>query len=463
MLWLHIHFPQLALEAQFLADPRALPQLLLAPALQTIVQCNDMAREQGVQVGMNKKTAFCLLTDCAMANYDAAIEADALNKLALLCYRHAAQITLVPPDGLLLEVGSMLSIFNGIEAYWQHLQQRLQQSHFRFQMSMGHTPKAAQLLAQAGIACYTENTETFVQALHQLSVEQLGLPHKTVQKLLAMGIREYGKLKQMPRKELGYRFGLDLVEHLYQLERSNQPSTQFQLPASFLQTIHLTYEAEHAKGLLFPLRRCLEQLETYLRNRQLLCEKILIKLTHRDGRASVLAVPSVRGSYLQADWLLLLQTQLDHTQLVAPVVSVSLRAKDFLPFKDAPKDLLGNRPGQADADLMQSILIARLGTENVHTLAVEADPRPEVSTYVIDSRQQQHSLFPKQWPTFLLPQAKPIRIDRYHIISGPERIEGGWWDAAPTRRDYYVATLNHQTHWIYRRDDGQWFLQGVFA
>lgn len=463
MLWLYVHFPRLALEAQFLGDSRALPQLLLAPALQTVIQCNDIALEQGVRVGMNKKTAFCLLADCAIANYDATTEAEALNKLALLCYRHAAQITLVPPQGLLLETGSMLNIFEGLNNYWQHLNDRLTQSGFQFQMSTGHTPNAAKLLAEASVSCCTEDKRIVLQALSQLSVEQLGLPANIEKKLVAMGIRQYDKLKQMPRKELGYRFGLELVNHLNKLEQDNQPSTRFELPASFLQTIHLNYEAEHAKGLLFPLRRCLEHLEVYLRSRQLLCEKILIKLTHRDGRASVLAIPSVRGSYLQTDWLLLLQTQLDHTTLVAPVVSVAVRAKDFLPFREVPKDLLGDRPVQADADLMQSMLIARLGAEQVHTLSVEADPRPEASTMAIDSRQRQHTLFAKQWPTFLLPQAKPINVSRYQVISGPERIEGGWWDAAPTRRDYYIATLNQQIHWIYRRDDGQWFLHGVYA
>lgn len=463
MLWLHVHFPRLALEAQFLGDSRALPQLLLAPALQTIIQCNDLAQEQGVQVGMNKKTAFCLLADCAIANYDISAEAEALNKLALLCYRHAAQITLIPPQGLLLETGSMLSIFDGLHNYWQRLTDRLKCSGFQFHMSTGHTPNAAKLLAEAGVSCCTTDKDIVLQVLDQLAVEQLSLPTKIEQKLISMGIRQYNKLKQIPRKELGYRFGFELVDHLNKLEQDNQPSTRFELPANFLQTIHLNYEAEHAKGLLFPLRRCLKNLEVYLRSRQLLCEKILIKLTHRDGRASVLAIPSVRGSYLQADWLLLLQTQLDHTALIAPVVSVSLRAKDFLPFRQNPKDLLGDRPAQADADLMQSILIARLGAEQVHALSAEADPRPEASTSLIDSRQKQHSLFPKQWPVFLLPQAKPINIHKYSIVSGPERIEGGWWDAAPTRRDYYIATLNQQTHWIYRRDDGQWFLHGVYA
>ena len=53
------------------------------------------------------------------------------------------------------------------------------------------------------------------------------------------------------------------------------------------------------------------------------------------------------------------------------------------------------------------------------------------------------------------------------LISGPERIESGWWDGALVLRDYFVAEGEEGAcYWIYReRDAGsaRWFLHGLFA
>jgi len=463
MLWLHIHFPRLALEAQFMADPRALPQLLLVPGQQTIVQCNDEAVSQGVRVGMNKKTAFCLLADCAIADYDSHLEAGALNQQALLCYHQAAQISLLPPQGLLLELGSMLPLFDGLGPYWHSLSQRLDSSGFAYCMSTGQTPSAARMLAEAGVSLCSDDIERMQQSLLQLTVAQLGLPTPMVEKLQAMGIRHYGQLKNTPRKELGYRFGGELVDRLQRLENDNRPPVGFTLPERFHQVMHLNYDAEQAGGLVFPLRRALLNLEAYLLSRQRICEKLLIKLEHRDGRMSLLTVPSVRGCYRQSDWLALLQLKLEQTQLIDPVVSLTLRAKGFLPMQGETADLVGDRYLQGDADRMHSMLLARLGEERVHTLKAESDPRPEVASQLQNSHSTGTEQFMRQWPSLLLPEPKPIRAQEYQLISGPERIEGGWWDGGRVRRDYYIAEHGQQRVWLFRRDDGQWFLHGLFA
>ena len=53
------------------------------------------------------------------------------------------------------------------------------------------------------------------------------------------------------------------------------------------------------------------------------------------------------------------------------------------------------------------------------------------------------------------------------IVSGPERIEAGWWDADLAARDYFIARdQGGALLWIYRTRlaaPGGWFLQGRFA
>jgi protein ImuB len=57
------------------------------------------------------------------------------------------------------------------------------------------------------------------------------------------------------------------------------------------------------------------------------------------------------------------------------------------------------------------------------------------------------------------------------LLSGPERIESGWWDAALAERDYFIAEAGDGALvWIYRArlplssaGEGGWFLHGRFG
>jgi protein ImuB len=54
----------------------------------------------------------------------------------------------------------------------------------------------------------------------------------------------------------------------------------------------------------------------------------------------------------------------------------------------------------------------------------------------------------------------------WQILQGPERIETGWWEAAPIRRDYYIARYRDHAHgWIFRDlfMPTVWYLHGWFA
>ncbi len=50
-------------------------------------------------------------------------------------------------------------------------------------------------------------------------------------------------------------------------------------------------------------------------------------------------------------------------------------------------------------------------------------------------------------------------------ITGPERIETGWWRGPDAKRDYYRLDLaNGAALWAFiDRDTGGWFLHGLFV
>jgi protein ImuB len=52
------------------------------------------------------------------------------------------------------------------------------------------------------------------------------------------------------------------------------------------------------------------------------------------------------------------------------------------------------------------------------------------------------------------------------LVSGPERIQSGWWDGADVTRDYYIArTADGAQWWVFRECDAsrRWFVHGCFA
>jgi protein ImuB len=63
------------------------------------------------------------------------------------------------------------------------------------------------------------------------------------------------------------------------------------------------------------------------------------------------------------------------------------------------------------------------------------------------------------------PVAIEARKDSLQLVSGPERIESGWWDEQDVARDYYTAKNGDgQKLWVFRdRRTRSWFLHGLFG
>ena len=84
-------------------------------------------------------------------------------------------------------------------------------------------------------------------------------------------------------------------------------------------------------------------------------------------------------------------------------------------------------------------------------------------------------MLPLRWMRWLLappeplPEraAQPLLAGRaLQLLSGPERIEAGWWDGADVTRDYYVARdAAGVLLWVFRErlPPHAWCLHGVFG
>jgi protein ImuB len=163
--------------------------------------------------------------------------------------------------------------------------------------------------------------------------------------------------------------------------------------------------------------------------------------------------------------------------LAGQVYEVHFVSADCVPYQPMNASLL---PGAAEAAQQLSAvietLVARLGPESVVRIAAKPEHRPELATELSPLRTAtpNTAATTKPRPLWLLPEPRALvaQLDdrpAWHgqlmFLAGPERIETGWWDGAPMRRDYFVARNPHgETVWIYQNlHDRCWFLHGLFA
>ena len=96
----------------------------------------------------------------------------------------------------------------------------------------------------------------------------------------------------------------------------------------------------------------------------------------------------------------------------------------------------------------------------------EADYRPERAWRFVAPEQATAASgvrAPARPCTLLL---QPRRIEPpARLLSGPERIESGWWDGGDATRDYYVAGAEDGARlWVFHDlAEGGWYLQGLWT
>jgi protein ImuB len=112
-------------------------------------------------------------------------------------------------------------------------------------------------------------------------------------------------------------------------------------------------------------------------------------------------------------------------------------------------------------------LRARLGDDAVQGVGLRAEHRPErASGTAAQAIKGPPPTLPLR-PGWLLATPQPLYDPDLRILSGPERIESGWWDEGDVRRDYYVVeTVLGQRAWAYTAAGarhGPFMLHGWFA
>lgn len=418
-------------------------------------------------------------------------QAELLQQVATRAQQFTPRVSLVPPDGLLLEVKGSLHLFGGINGIREAVESECAAIAARPVLALAPTPLAALAGARAGKALVVTDPARLVGQIAPLPLAVLRWPEETITRLARMGVRTIGQVLRLPRSGLARRFGSELLTDLDRLTgRMADPRSAFRAPERFRRRCNLLYDLEHHEPLLEALAPLLQELTEFLHTRQCGITQLECLLHHRHAPATrcVLrfAAPVADPRRLNA----LLGERLTTLCLPEPVRACELRSDEIIP-RELPSCSLwqpGEHGGEAGASSSELIekLRARLGAEAVYGLQVRADHRPESAWGAIDpvsgscaSGRSRAEILQPPWPAFrrplwLLPvprllaesEGLPRHRGPLRLLGEPERIETGWWDGGEVARDYYTALdVRGVRLWLFRErtPPHRWYLHGIFG
>lgn len=509
-LWLYLLFPQLQLDlySDGISPEQTAtldPAVLLHPQDLRVHQANAPARSLGIKPGQTLAQACAMCATLQVMPWQPALEQQLLDMLALDCYQLCADIAEAPPNALWLRLDPMLQLYGGLPAFLQQLIQQLQQRPLQYQYGVALSAEASRLLclSQPGQTALTQVQQQLL--LSGCPVSFLHVTPATIHQLERLGISQLGQLLQLPAKELSRRFGADLYLYLQRLQGKLPPLLQYyQPPEQFSARLELLYQLEQYPQLHKPLQHLLLQLQHYLQRRDQLCYQLQLELTLRDQPPLTLKLQSPQAEALACRWLNLWQLKLEALRLPAPVLALALSASQYCGRDTDSDDLYAGRRGQYTPLQLVGLLQAKLGSAQVCRPSQVAAYLPEMAGVSIPlqsaapagvkppARQQpaqapmparnvaqtpatykvgaDHSptdtftgLSAPHRPAFLFAQPEPLQ-QQVQLQPGLERIQSQWWQGPSEARDYLTAqSADGRWLWIYRTEQQQWFVHGVFA
>jgi protein ImuB len=406
-----------------------------------------------------------------------------LQQLAQRAQRFTPRVSVVPPDGLLLEVKGSLHLFNGIAGLLQALADDCAARHQVHRCAVAPTPLAALVAARAGQPLIITSPAQLVGQLAPLPLTALRWPAEVLERLARMGVRTIGEVLRLPRAGLVRRFGVLQLAELDRLTgRTADLRPVFKPHERFRRRRELTFEAESNTVLLGVLQPLLAELQQFLRVRQCALTAIECVLRHRHAAPTRCPLRLAAATADIAHLTELLGERLSQLALPEPVRSCELRSSELVPQSLLSGELWrpgehGGGPGAESPHLLER-LQARLGTDAVCTLQLLADHRPEKSWQCCQATRRAAAAH-RPWrlgqrPFWLLTEPElleersgwPQRGGPLQVSADAERIESGWWDGQDAGRDYYHARDMHGVRlWIFRErtQPHRWFLHGLFG
>lgn len=522
MLWIALYLPDLPLEVVNRVQPgNAATALIVDLPLAVsdgsdnrpfVLSANPRACAAGVHPGMTVAAACALAAGLVTLRRDETRETRAIRQIAGWTAQFTPSVVL-ERSGVLLEVAASLKLFGGLARLLGQLRTGLAELGYRASLGVAPTPLGAWLLArggheQAGVRACLEAADLPAR-LGELPLALFDWPRERLDALAVLGIHRIREALALPREGFRRRFGAGAQSDLDRaLGRAADPRPCFTLPDQFSSRIDLPFEVIDTALLDIPVTRMLAEMEGFLRARGAGALQLVLELEHGRSAPTRVTLGSPAPERARARWQRLVRERLGRLELKATISAVAIHVDTLHGFGEHSTTFLpdATRRAQSWHELTER-LSSRLEPGALFSIALRDDHRPEQAWRRTDSRPPRLRPAPgaaagasasvtasvtapasasepaapaattwprRERPVFLLERsrmlvcadARPQYQGPLDLVSGPERIEAGWWDGRAVARDYYVARNRAgETCWIYREpvDPSRWYLHGLFA
>jgi protein ImuB len=481
-------------------------------AVHCIAAADAAAIAQGVKPGLKRATALALAPRIVLGQADPARDAEAMRSIVHAALAFTPSVSLQPAtepgraaDTVLLEVQSCLRYFGGSERLLERVRASIEPIGHSLRIASAATAQGAAILAHLEPTPLCTTLEATRRALVAAPVWLLGPGRAHWEALQGMGLRRVGDLLGLPRAGLARRFGETLLAELdAAFGRRADPREPIVPARAFESRLELFARADSSEQVLHGASILLARLVAWLAAQHAFVQRFRLLMHHetrwqqgdRTPQATALEIALAEPSRDSAHLLVLLRERLAHVQLPAPTLELALQASDIVKRAAPNGELFPTRQSE-DEGLVRLIerLQARLGAGGVQRLCAAEDHRPERASALrsdavarpsrasrnaaADATAALPSALPCARPIWLqLPEplaerdARPLLEGRaLALLSGPERIESGWWDDDLAERDYFIAEASDGALvWIYRArlplsssGENGWFLHGRFG
>ncbi len=468
MLWVSVHVPHLAMELRQAGQSGPLVVTDGAGARRRVIACNATALEAGIAIGMEAPSALMREPELRMLDRSKANERRATLALASWAHQFTSDVCLDVTRWMVwLEIGSSLRYFNSLTALYKQIRDGIRLLGYTPSIGIAPTIEAAALLTKHPDVLPILNKAEIRQVVGSLPIAGLEIGARVLDPLHTTGLRTIQELLEVPSDALARRFGEELPHYLQRLlgERADV-RRRHRAPALYRRRFDFMEAVESVDGLLFPLRRILQEFAGYLRGRDLAIQHLAVTLLHRDSADTVLRLATSAPQRSASHLFALLREKLERTPFPDAVLAIQLTAGEFVEPRITQGDFFDDPRRENDNwSALLDKLRARLGAEAIRRLGLSDDHRPENAWCVLadDPGAPLAADLPDR-PLWFLNEPRQIN-DLPQLLGTPERIEAGWWTGQDCSRDYYLARTCEGAHWWLFRDAGtnRWYLQGLWA
>ena len=214
-----------------------------------VCQADGRALQAGIALGSTLATAHSIAPELVHFPYDAELQVKHLEVLAESSYRFSSEVSLAPPDALLIESSRSLRLFGGRAA----LRRAVSQLYDR----LGHAHRLASAPPDGGVDTVPGRLGRSFRRSDgdraRRPLAAMDLSEKELERLANMGMTRVGQLLDLPMAELGKRFNAELVDELDRLTgRCADPRETIAPAERFHSRLHLLEPIRGKDPLLSP-------------------------------------------------------------------------------------------------------------------------------------------------------------------------------------------------------------------